>query len=41
MFKIGARMQECGAVGGSVPCSRVSPQWWVLKVEESAGYSLP
>ncbi len=30
-----------GAVGGSVPCSRVSPQSWYWRWRESAGYSLP
>ncbi len=34
---------QWGAVGGSVPCSRVSPQswYWRWRGGESAGYSLP
>ncbi len=30
-----------GAVGGSVPCSRVSPQSWYWRWKESAGHSPP
>ncbi len=30
-----------GVVGGSVPCSRVSPQLWCWRWRESAGYLLP
>ncbi len=30
-----------GAVGGSVSCSRVSPQSWYWRRRESAGHSLP